>query len=338
MKKIFVTLIVAVIFSICISIGICAEEVILSGSFGDKQIVDVFLYENPIIFSNGETVNIKALLSSNVNEKYQNEVYVPYESTLKLMGVTYEFNKYANTISASKDDINVTIFLLCDYVYTNTGKKYLDAPCYCINGKHYIPLFSMLEIFGYNHSVNEDTSLHTFSIGEKAGYTLYEKGSLIIDGNEAIPVYQNEAELPWYEYYETIKEIVIEEGITSINGFTFETYENLEAIVIPKSVTTISSTSFNGISSNIKIYGYKDSFVEEHIKDNGLDFHIIGDINEDENIDMNDAILLLQYSMFPDIYSIEYLPSVDFTDDKNIDMNDAILLLQHSMFPDLYPL
>ena len=42
--------------------------------------------------------------------------------------------------------------------------------------------------------------------------------------------------------------------------------------------------------------------------------------------------------MFPDTYPIDYLPSVDFTGDENIDINDDILLLQHSMFPDTYPL
>lgn len=65
---------------------------------------------------------------------------------------------------------------------------------------------------------------------------------------------------------------------------------------------------------------------------------IIGDINCDNCVDMNDAILLLQYSMFPELYPLGYKGNVDFTKDGNIDMNDAILLLQHSMFPGLYPI
>lgn len=66
--------------------------------------------------------------------------------------------------------------------------------------------------------------------------------------------------------------------------------------------------------------------------------YIVGDLTGDESVDMNDAILLLQYSMFPSLYPIEYAGSVDYTEDGEIDMNDAILLLQHSMFPTLYPL
>ncbi len=66
--------------------------------------------------------------------------------------------------------------------------------------------------------------------------------------------------------------------------------------------------------------------------------YVTGDINIDGEVDLNDAILLLQHSMFPELYVLEYERSVDFTQDGDIDMNDAILLLQHSMFPELYPL
>jgi len=65
---------------------------------------------------------------------------------------------------------------------------------------------------------------------------------------------------------------------------------------------------------------------------------MLGDMNLNDVVDMNDAILLLQYSMFPDLYPIGYKGSVDFTKDGVVDMNDAILLLQYSMFPDLYPI
>ena len=42
--------------------------------------------------------------------------------------------------------------------------------------------------------------------------------------------------------------------------------------------------------------------------------------------------------MFPSLYPIYYEGSVDFNNDGVVDLNDAILLLQHSMFPSLYPL
>lgn len=69
-----------------------------------------------------------------------------------------------------------------------------------------------------------------------------------------------------------------------------------------------------------------------------VSLQLLGDIDLNETVDLNDAILLLQYSMFPELYPIDYSGSVDFTKDGNIDMNDAILLLQYSMFPELYPI
>ncbi len=65
---------------------------------------------------------------------------------------------------------------------------------------------------------------------------------------------------------------------------------------------------------------------------------LLGDVNLDGSVDLNDAILVLQYSMFPDDYPIEYRGGVDFTKDGNVDISDAILLLQYSMFPDDYPI
>ena len=66
--------------------------------------------------------------------------------------------------------------------------------------------------------------------------------------------------------------------------------------------------------------------------------YLLGDIDGSEEVDIDDAILLLQYSIFPDLYPIEYAGNVDFDKSGEIDIDDAILLLQYSIFPDLYPI
>ena len=92
----------------------------------------------------------------------------------------------------------------------------------------------------------------------------------------------------------------------------------------------------------IVAYGDADNALNE-----GCAFHdysvivkeLPGDLNFDDSVDVDDAILLLQHSMFPSLYPIdEYIGSLDFNNDGNIDINDAILLLQHSLFPELYPI
>lgn len=65
---------------------------------------------------------------------------------------------------------------------------------------------------------------------------------------------------------------------------------------------------------------------------------LLGDIDLDEDVDIDDAILLFQHSMVPDVYPIDYKGNVDFTKDGEVGIDDAILLFQYSMLPDVYPI
>ena len=66
--------------------------------------------------------------------------------------------------------------------------------------------------------------------------------------------------------------------------------------------------------------------------------YVTGDMNGDESVDLSDALLLFQYSMFPDDYPIEYSGNFDLNKDGTVDVQDALLLFQYSMFPDDYPI
>ncbi len=65
-----------------------------------------------------------------------------------------------------------------------------------------------------------------------------------------------------------------------------------------------------------------------------------GDLNCDDALDINDAILLFRNAMMPDMYPIDGYQgdSLDFNGDDFVDINDAIRLFQHSMLPDMFPL
>lgn len=65
---------------------------------------------------------------------------------------------------------------------------------------------------------------------------------------------------------------------------------------------------------------------------------LLGDINLDDNVNSDDAIVLLQHVLFPALYPIEYRGSVDFNNDGNVNSDDAIRLLQFVLFPSLYPI
>ena len=92
------------------------------------------------------------------------------------------------------------------------------------------------------------------------------------------------------------------------------------------------------MNSNQSDFSAAVNFENGSVPDEEETITLAGDINCDGTIDVSDALLLLQYSMFPEIYPIEYDANVDFTRDGSVDVADAILVLQHSLFPELYPL
>ncbi len=65
---------------------------------------------------------------------------------------------------------------------------------------------------------------------------------------------------------------------------------------------------------------------------------ILGDINGDKYVDIDDALLLFQNSLYPEYYPINYRGNLDFTKDGYVDIDDALLLFQYSLYPDYYPI
>ena len=63
-----------------------------------------------------------------------------------------------------------------------------------------------------------------------------------------------------------------------------------------------------------------------------------GDLNADDAVDIHDAALLLQYSIFPDHYPVSYAGTLDLDGDGEINIRDVVLLLQYSLFPEDYPI
>jgi len=146
-----------------------------------------------------------------------------------------------------------------------------------------------------------------------------------------------------FEKCESLRKVVIPDSVQFIQFWAFMQCENLESVTLPASVKEINKEAFWGCD-NLTIYGYSDTYVETYTNQNNIPFvslgaaYTPGELNSDGAVDMNDAILLLQHSMFPELYPLDYAGNADFTGDGVIDMNDAILLLQHSMFPELYPI
>lgn len=74
---------------------------------------------------------------------------------------------------------------------------------------------------------------------------------------------------PWFEYGEQIKNIVIQDRVTSLGALAFITCSHAEQVIIPKSVKEISAYTFIlmfGGTSLKNVYGYTGSSAETFVK------------------------------------------------------------------------
>ena len=78
--------------------------------------------------------------------------------------------------------------------------------------------------------------------GSNVTWTLDSNGLLTISGTGEMTDYCS----PWYDQKESIKRVVIENGVTSIGGYAFSGCTGLTSVTIPDSVTSIGYYAFSG--------------------------------------------------------------------------------------------
>ena len=94
------------------------------------------------------------------------------------------------------------------------------------------------------------TVVYSGACGDNATWTLDDEGTLTIDGSGPMTDYANKG--PWFSSRDSIKEIVIGNGITHIGNNAFFYLEAVSSITIGSSVETIGDYSFlncSGVSS-----------------------------------------------------------------------------------------
>ena len=107
--------------------------------------------------------------------------------------------------------------------------------------------------------------------------------------------------------------------VFKVNENVQECSTTVSATAMIESCGKAVSTIFN--SGSVNVYEY-----------------VFGDINENGDVDIDDALYLYGYTMLPDYFPISYLGEIDFNDDGVIDLQDAVMLFNYSMLPDIYPL
>ena len=84
--------------------------------------------------------------------------------------------------------------------------------------------------------------------GEDA-YWSFKNGTLVITGKGNVYRWGENSKRPWEDLKFNIKNVIIEQGITSIGGYMLYGCSNIEKITVPNSVTSIGIQAFRGCSS-----------------------------------------------------------------------------------------
>ena len=78
---------------------------------------------------------------------------------------------------------------------------------------------------------------------ESVTWSLDDEGTLTVSGSGAMADYEYD-DAPWYDYRSSIKQIVIENGVTSIGDAAFNCCTSLSSVTIADSVTWIGCQAF----------------------------------------------------------------------------------------------
>ena len=109
-----------------------------------------------------------------------------------------------------------------------------------------------------------------------------ETNTLTISGNGKMGDYNWSSDMPWYDFDYDIKNVVIENGVTSIGRGAFSGCRNLTGVTIPDSVTNIGEEAFNDTAyykNQPNGVVYIDTWVVDYK----------GDMPENTNIELRDG-------------------------------------------------
>ncbi len=118
---------------------------------------------------------------------------------------------------------------------------------------------------------------------------------------------------------------------------TFMIETNYPYVLKMKNGELSATVTVNG--KEAEILSYSDTQLKVFYKFDALpDKEILGDINIDGRVNIEDVLVLFRHNMMPTMYPVSYKGSLDFNKDRAVDIGDCITLFRHSMMPDLYPL
>lgn len=214
-------------------------------------------------------------------------------------------------------------------------------------------LSDTMTLYGSHHTVNAgDTVDVTFNILKNPGWKSlkfnikYNDKNLSVQGIKYNSSVLDEIDILWSPVNKT--PVIINcfgatdvADICNINGnyvtVTFKVSDTASDGIYPITINYDADDVFDINGDNI-VLSVNNASIEVGDTTSNTGNQILGDVNFDGYVDVDDSLLLFQHSMYPEYYPIQYAGSLDFNKDGYVDIDDSLLLFQYSLYPDIYPI
>ena len=131
--------------------------------------------------------------------------------------------------------------------------------------------------------------------GDNIQWTFTEDNTLTLSGTG--PMEMLFGDVPWHIYEKRIESLVIQEGITTIEGYIFSYLEELTFVSIPSTVTTIGSMAFHRCTK-----------LEEVVIPNGvkeIGSSAFSDCYSLRKVEIADSVTNIDHSVFANCYALQ---------------------------------
>ena len=149
----------------------------------------------------------------------------------------------------------------------------------------------------FDFSIRSSAAATKGSCGENITWTLDDAGVLTLSGTGAMNDYIYSTQVPWYHNRDSVKRIIISDGITTIGDRAFYYCENLVDVTIPDSVIKFGTYAFANCGSNISYIDIPDGVIS-------IGKHAFSSCTSLNNIVIPEGVTVISDGMFYNCYSL----------------------------------